>query len=90
MEEGRIVFKILTGTPIGKGPLGRPRRRWKDNIRIDINEIGIITRNWVDLAQDRPYMKALVNAALKLRVLLAMKLVSIFLGVIYSFFSYIY
>ena len=63
MEEGRCIFKILTGKPTGKRPLGRPRRRWKDNIRMDLKEIGINTRNWVDSAQDRGYWRALVNAA---------------------------
>ena len=53
MEEGRSAFKILTGKPTGKRPLGRPRRRWEDNIEMDLKEIGINTRNWVDLAQDR-------------------------------------
>ena len=53
MEEGRSVFKILTGTPTVKIPLGRPRHRWEDNITIDLTEICINTRNWVDLAQDR-------------------------------------
>ena len=43
MEEGRSAFKILTGTPAGKRPLGRPRRRWEDNIRMDLKEIGINT-----------------------------------------------
>ena len=67
MEEGRSAFKILTGTPTGKRPLGRPRRRWEDNIRIDLKEIGINTRNVVDSAQDMDW-RALMNAALKLRV----------------------
>ena len=49
----RSAFKILTGKPTGKRPLGRPMRRWKDNIRMDC--IGINTRNWVDSAQDRNY-----------------------------------
>ena len=49
MEENRCAFKILTGTPTGKIPLGRPRHRWEDNIRMDHKEIGINTRNWVDL-----------------------------------------
>ena len=48
MEEGRTAFKILTGTFAGNAPLGRPRRRWEDNIRMDLKEIGINTRNWVD------------------------------------------
>ena len=68
MEEGRSDFKILTGKPKGKSPLGRPRRRREDNIRLDLEEIGINTRNSVDSAQDRNYCRALVNAALNLRV----------------------
>ena len=69
IEEGRSALKILTGTPRGKRPLGRPRRRWEDNIRMDLEEIGIKTRNWFYSAQDRDYWRALVNAALNLRVL---------------------
>ena len=49
-------------------PLGRPRRRWEDNIRMDLKEIGINTRNWVDSAPDRDYWRSLVNTALNLRV----------------------
>ena len=60
MEEGRNVFKILKGKPTGKRLLGRPRRRWEDNIRMILKEICINTRNWVD--------SALVNAALNLWV----------------------
>ena len=63
MEEGRSSFKILTGKPIGKRPLGRPRHRWED-----LEEIGINGGNWVDSAQDRDYWRALVNAAWKLWV----------------------
>ena len=59
MEEGRSAFKILTGKPTGKRPLGRPRRRWEDNIRMDLEEIDISERNWVDSAQDRNYWRAL-------------------------------
>ena len=55
MEEGRSNFKILTGKPTGNRPLGRRRRRWEDNIRMDLKEIGVNTRNWVDSAQDRGY-----------------------------------
>ena len=47
MDEGRSAFKILTGKPTGKRPLGRPRRRWEDNIRMDLEEIGINAGNWV-------------------------------------------
>ena len=68
MEEGRSAFKILTGKPTEKRPLGRPRRRWEDNIRMDLEEEGINVGNWVDSAQDRNYWRALVNAALNLRV----------------------
>ena len=68
MEEGRSAFKILTGKPTGKRPLGRPNRRWEDNIRMDLEEISINAGNWVDSAQDRNYWKALVNTTLNLRV----------------------
>ena len=67
MEEGRSASKILTGKPRGKRPLGRPRRRWEGNIRMELEEIGINAGNWVDSAQDRNYWRALVNAALNLR-----------------------
>ena len=68
MEEGRSAFEIFKGKPTGKRPFGRPRRRWEDNIRIDLQEIGIITRNWVVSAQDRDYWRVIVNVALNLRV----------------------
>ena len=55
MEECRNAFKILTGKPIGKSPLVRPRRRWEDNIRMELEEIGTNAGNWVDSAQDRNY-----------------------------------
>ena len=51
----------MLSEPIGKGPLGRPRRRWEDNIRMDLKEIGISTRNCVDSTHDRDFWKALVN-----------------------------
>ena len=63
MEEVRSAYKILTGKP-----LGRRWRRWEDNIRVDLGEIGISTRNWVDSAQDRNYWRALVDAGFNLRV----------------------
>ena len=66
--EGRNAFKILSGKPTGKRPLGRPRRRWYDNIRMDLEEIGINAGNWADSAQDRNYWTPLVNAALNLQV----------------------
>ena len=68
MEEGRSAFKILKGKPTGKRPLGKCRRRWQDDIRMYLKEIGINSRNWVDSAQDRVYWRALVNAALNHRV----------------------
>ena len=68
MEEDRSVFKILTSKPIGKRPFERPRRRWEDNVRMELEEKGINAGNWVDSAQDRNYWRALVNAASNLRV----------------------
>ena len=59
---------MLTGKPKGKKLLGRPRRRWEDNIRMDLEDIGINALNWVDSTQDRDYWRALMNAALNLRV----------------------
>ena len=73
----RSAFRILIGIAVGKRPLGRPNHRWEDNIRMDLKEIGINMRNWVDLAQDRNYWRALVNVALNLRVPEAMVLVSL-------------
>ena len=61
-------FKSSTCKPTGKRLIGSPRRRWEDNIRMDLEEIGINVGNWVDSAQDRNYWRALVNAALNLRV----------------------
>ena len=61
MEEGRTAFELLTGKPTGKRPLGRPRRRWEDNIRMDLEEICINAENCVDSAQDRNYWRALEN-----------------------------
>ena len=68
MEEGRSAFKILTSTSTKNRPLGMPRRRWEDNIRMDFKEIGINTRNSIDSARDRDYWSAFVNVVLNLRV----------------------
>ena len=68
MEEGRSDFKMLTGKSTGKRYLGRHRSRWEDNIRMDLEEIGINAGNWVVSALDRGYWRALVNATLSLRV----------------------
>ena len=76
MEEDRSAFKMLTGKPTGKRPLRRLRRRWEDNIKMDLEVIGMNKRNWVNSAQDMDYWRAFVNAALYLRVPLAMELVS--------------
>ena len=65
--EGKSALKILTGKPIGKKPLERPRRRWEDNIRMNLEGIGINAGNWVDSAKDRVNWRTLVNAALNLR-----------------------
>ena len=76
MEEGRSAFKILSGKPTGKRPLGRPMRRWEGNARMDLKTIYINTRNWVDSAQDRVYFRTLVNVALNLRFPQAKELVT--------------
>ena len=68
IEKGRNAFKILTNKPRGNSPTGRSRRRWEDNIRMDLKKIGINSSNWVDSAQNRSYWGALVNAALNLRI----------------------
>ena len=67
MEEGRSASKILTGKST-KRPLGTSRRRWENNIRMDLEDIGINVGNGVDLTQYRDYWRALVNVALNLRV----------------------
>ena len=67
MESGS-AFKILTGKPTGKRPLGRLRRRWEDNIRMYLVDIYINAGNWVDSAQDSNYWRALVNASVNLQV----------------------
>jgi len=68
MGERRGVCRILVGKPEGKGPLGRPRRRWEDNIKMDLQEMGCGGMEWIELAQDRDRRWALVNAVINLRV----------------------
>jgi hypothetical protein len=68
MGEGRGVYRVLVGRPEGKRPLGRPRRRWGDNIKMDLREIGIDGANWIQLAQDRVQWRAFVNTEMNLRV----------------------
>jgi hypothetical protein len=69
MGEGRNVYRVLMGRPEGNKPLGRPRRRWEDGIKIDLGEIGWGGVEWIHLAQDRDHWRALVNAMMNLRVL---------------------
>jgi hypothetical protein len=68
MGEKRNVCRLLVGKPEGKRPLGRPRRRWIDNIKKDLLEIGLKVVDWIGLAQDRYRWRALVNSVMNLRV----------------------
>jgi hypothetical protein len=63
-----LSYRILVGKPEGKRPLGRPRRRWVDNIKMDLREMGRDGADWMDMAQDREQWRALVNTVLNLRV----------------------
>ena len=66
--ESRFVYRVLVGKPDGKRPLGRPRHRWDDNIKMDFQEVGCGGMDWVELAQHRDRWRALVNAVMNLRV----------------------
>jgi hypothetical protein len=68
MEEGRAVHRVLVGKPEGKRPLGRLRRRWEDNITMDLQEVGGCCGNWMELAQDRDSWGALVSTVKNIRV----------------------
>jgi hypothetical protein len=68
MGEGRGVYRVLVRMPEGKRPLGRPRRRLEDNIKMDLREIGIDRANWIRLAQDKVQWWAFVNTVMNLRV----------------------
>jgi len=68
MVKSRCVHRVLVGKPEGKRPLGRPRRRWKDNIMVDLQEVGCGGMDWNELVQDRDRWRAVVNAVLNLRV----------------------
>jgi hypothetical protein len=68
MGEGRGAYRVLVGRYEGKRPLGRPRRRWEDNINMDLGEIGIDGANWIWLAEDRVQWRAFVNTVMNLRV----------------------
>ncbi|KAJ4444588.1 hypothetical protein ANN_06384 [Periplaneta americana] len=68
MGESRNAYRVLVGRPAGKRPLGRPRRRWEDNIKMDLREMGYDGRDWINLAQDRDQWRAYVRTAMNLRV----------------------
>jgi hypothetical protein len=68
MGEGRDVYRVLVGRPEGKRPLGRPRRRWENNIKMDLRETMINEADWIQLAQDRVQWRACVNTIMNLRV----------------------
>jgi hypothetical protein len=68
MGEKRNAYKLLVAKPEGKGPLGRPKRRWMDNITMDLVEVGCGDVDWIGLAQDRDRWRALVNSVLNLEV----------------------
>ena len=68
MGEGRGVHRVLVGKPEGKRPLGRPRRRWEDNIMLDLQEVGGSCGDWMELSQDRDRWRALVGTVMNLRV----------------------
>jgi len=68
MGERRGVYKVAVGKPEGKRPRGRPRRRWEDNIKMDFQEVGYGVMDWIELARDKDWWRALVNAVMNLRV----------------------
>jgi hypothetical protein len=68
MGEGSCAFRVLIGRPEGKRPLGRPRRRWEDNIKMELGETGIDGENWIRLAQDRVQWRAFMNTMMSLRI----------------------
>jgi hypothetical protein len=68
MGERRGAYRALVGKPEGRRPLGRPRRRWEDNIKMDLREVGWGGMDWINLAQDRDRWRVLVKAVMNLRV----------------------
>ena len=68
MEEGRVVHKVLVGKPEVKRPLGRPRRRWEDNIKMDLQEVGRGCADWMELSEDRDRWRALVSTVMNFGV----------------------
>jgi hypothetical protein len=69
MGEERKVYKVLVVKSEGKRPLGRPRRRWEDGVRMDLREIGVVGVDWIRLSQDRDRWRAVVSAVMNLRIL---------------------
>ena len=68
LDQSRNEYRVLVGKPEGKRPLGRSRRRWEDNIKMDLREVGCDPRDWIALAEDRDQWRAYVRAVMKLRV----------------------
>jgi len=68
MGEGRGLYRVLVGKPEGKKPLGRPRRRWEDNIMMDLQEVGCVGMDWIELAQNRDRWREIVATVMNLRV----------------------
>ena len=68
MGEGRGVCRVLVGKPEGKRPIGRPRHRWEDNIKMDLQEVGCGCMEWMELVQERDRWWACVNAVMNLRI----------------------
>ena len=68
MEEGRGVHKVFVGKPEGKRPLGRPRHRWEDNIKMDLQEVERVCGDWMELAQDRDRWRVLVSTVMNFGV----------------------
>ena len=68
MGEEREVYRVLVGKPEGRSPLGRPRRRWVDNIRMDLQEVGCVYMDWIGLAQDRDSWRTLVSVVINVRI----------------------
>jgi hypothetical protein len=68
MGERRGIYRVLVGKPEGKSPLGRPRHRWEDNMKMELQEVGYGGMDWIELAQDRDRWQALVNVVVNVRV----------------------
>jgi hypothetical protein len=68
MKERRGEYRVLVGNPVGKKPLGRPRSRWEDNIKMELQEVGCGGMDWIEPAQDRDRWRTIVKEAMSLRV----------------------